>query len=99
MVRVYNSPMSLLILREFDYLYDECVNQGWVPHENTEDAMRIVSPGNLAEVKIILRNNQIKMSVPIRCDGEPYATQYMTHLNDAEAAATFGEMHVVDWEC
>lgn len=86
--------MSLLILREFDDLYDECVSKGWVPHENTEDTVRIVSPGHLSEVRIVIRQSQIQMSVPIRCEGDPHATQYMTHHDDAESAARFGEMHL-----
>lgn len=86
--------MSLLILREFDDLYDACVSKGWVPYENTEDVVRIVSPGHLSEVGIVIGQSQIRLSVPIRCEGDPHATQYVTHHDDAVSAAKFGEMHL-----
>jgi hypothetical protein len=93
--------MSFLILREFDVLYDTCVDQGWEPRENTDDVMRIVSPGDLAEIKVILRHDQIHMSVPIQCEGDPHATQYTTRYDDVEDgaanAARFGEFHIYNY--
>ena len=87
--------MSFLIFREFDNLYNECISQGWISCENTEDTVRLVSPGHLAEIRIVLfNNNQIQMSVPIRCEGDPHATQYTTHHDDVDVAARFGEMHM-----
>lgn len=92
--------MSLLISREFDELYEICMDQGWESRENTEDTMRFVSPGDLAEVRVFMKcDNQIRLSVPMHCHGDPHATQYMTHYTDAVAAARFGEMHVIYWEC
>jgi hypothetical protein len=88
--------MSLLISREFDELYEMCVDQGWDSRKNTEDTMCLVSPGDFAEVHVKLTcDNEIYMSVPIRCHGDPYATQYSTCYVDATAAAKFGEMHMV----
>jgi len=92
--------MSLLISREFDELYEMCVDQGWESRENTEDTMRFVSPGDLAEVRVVMKcDRKINMSVPIRCHGDPHATQYVTHHTDDVAAAEFGEMHVIEWVC
>ena len=91
--------MSLLISREFDKLYEMCVDQGWVPRENTEDTMRLVSPGDFAEVRVVMKcDRKIRMSVPIYCHKDPYATQYATHYNDATAAAKFGEFHARECE-
>ena len=91
--------MSLLISREFDDLFDTCMDWGWEPRENTEDAIRLVSPGDLAEVRVAMKyDNQIHLSVPIPCRGDPHATQYTTRYTDATEAAKFGEMHVMNWE-
>ena len=92
--------MSLLISREFDDLYEMCVDHGWEPRNNTEGEMHFVSPGELAEVRVVMRcDRSISISVPIYSHGDPYSTQYATKYTDATAAAKFGEMHVLGWVC
>jgi hypothetical protein len=90
--------MSLLLSREFDMLYDEWVGRGWESRENTGDTLHLVSPGNLAEFRVVMTGDRaIRVSVPIRFHEDPYATQYVSQYTDAGLAARFGEMHMSAW--
>jgi len=88
---------SQFFYRSFDPLHKLFISENWNCETNTDTKLQytINNCDRVAEFRIEnIESENFIISVPIRCEGDLYASQYQKQFSCADTAAKYMELHM-----